>query len=104
MALLQAPVVVADGSAAQLLVADVVASRDRVEATFSLDAELRQGFLLAGAAADRVDVEVALVTGTCNQISINCGEVRSLSLLAHNQEVMGSIPSTNNNFLTMICF
>ena len=41
MALLQAPVVVADGSAAQLLVADVVASRDRVEATFSLDAELR---------------------------------------------------------------
>ena len=68
MALLQAPVVVADGSAAQLLVADVVASRDRVEATFSLDAELRQGFLLAGAAADRVEVEVALVTGSWKQI------------------------------------
>ena len=69
MALLQAPVVIADGSAAQLLVADVVAGRDRVEATFSLDAELRQGSLLAGAAADRV--EVALVTGTWKQIFLS---------------------------------
>ena len=70
MTLFKAAMVVADGAAAQLPVADVVAGRNGIEARLPVDAEFRNGFLATGAVTDNVDVEVTLVTVTYKSDSL----------------------------------